>query len=83
MIPLIRNFNQQFASRRTRCEINMRLADALGRESILSINVNFQGTTRYQFPEFCTVAVAFLEGHHVVEDPEPRRMDVGETTRNT
>ena len=71
-IPLIRNFNHQFASRCARREISLCLADALGRERVLSINVDFQGTTRHQSPEFCTVAVAFLEGHQVVEDPDTR-----------
>lgn len=59
----IRNLNHQFASRYTRCEISMCLADALGRERVLSINVDFQGPTRNQSPELCTVAVAFLESH--------------------
>lgn len=62
-IPLIRNFNHQFASRYTRCEISMCLAYALGRERVLSINVDFQSPTRNQSPEFCAVAIAFLESH--------------------
>ena len=60
----------------------MCLADALGREWVLSMGVDSQGTTRNQSPEFCTVAVAFLESHQIVEDPNPRGMDVGESTRN-
>ena len=81
-IQLIRHFDQQLASCCTRSEISMCLADALVRKWVLSMDVDSQGTTRNQSPEFGTVAVVFLESHQIVEDPNPRGVDVGESTGN-
>jgi hypothetical protein len=61
----------------------MCLTDALSCEGVLSMNVNSQGPARHHSPKFCTVAIVFLGSHQVVEDPNPRGTDVGESTRNT
>ena len=65
-IQLIGNFNQEFASRLTRRNVDMGLADAFGRKRVLRVNVDPQGPTRYQFPELRAITVAFLECHQVI-----------------